>query len=76
MLCIFLTAAFVIPSFAIDDPPAAEKCRSAYLYCFENSKSLYEYNADETVYPTSTVKIMTGIVALEHFKGASTQKLR
>lgn len=58
-----------IPEVSSSTPPEAEKCRSAYLYCFENSRSLYDYNADETVYPTSTVKIMTGIVAMEHFAG-------
>lgn len=58
-----------VPEVSSSEPPQAEHCRSAYLYCFENSRSLYEYNSDETVYPTSTVKIMTGIVAMEHFAG-------
>lgn len=51
------------------EAPVVEKCRSAYLYCFENSRALYEFKADEQVYPTSTVKLMTAIVAAEHFSG-------
>lgn len=50
--------------------PAIEHAQAAILYNFENNRILYEYNASETVYPTSTVKIMTAIVAFEHFEGA------
>ena len=38
---------------------------SVYLYNIENKKTVYKLNAEEKVYPTSTVKLMTGIVALE-----------
>ena len=61
--------ALCVPAFAAGgteiEKPVPEKCRSAYLYCFENNSTLLEYNADELVYPTSTVKMMTGIVAFE-----------
>lgn len=50
--------------------PTVEHAQAAILYNFENDRILYEYNAGETVYPTSTVKIMTAIVAFEHFEGA------
>ena len=63
-------ASLSLPSFAIDDPPEVEKCQSAYLYSFANNRVLYEYNPEKRVYPTSTVKIMTGLLALEHFAGA------
>lgn len=55
--------------------PLPERCRSAYLYCFENNETLLEYNADEQVYPTSTAKLMTGIVAAEEFEGRFDEKI-
>lgn len=45
--------------------PTVDHCTGAYLYNFENDTVLLEKGADERVYPTSTVKIMTGIVAIE-----------
>ena len=75
LLLIALSLMFCVSVFADEDepppdptkPPEAVRCSSALLYCFENSKTLYEKNVDDHVYPTSTVKIMTGIVAIEHF---------
>ena len=55
--------------------PHVENCHSAYLYCFENARTLFEYNADLEVYPTSTTKLMTGIVAAEHFAGRFDEKI-
>ena len=57
------------------EKPTPEKCTGAYLYCFENNSILLEYNADEKVYPTSTTKLMTGIVAAEHFEGRFDEKI-
>lgn len=45
--------------------PVIDHCTGAYLYNFENDEVLYSVGADERVYPTSTVKLMTGIVAIE-----------
>ncbi len=42
-----------------------EHCVGAYLYNFENDEVLMEKGMDERIFPTSTVKIMTGIVAIE-----------
>lgn len=52
---------------SLEDPEVSH-AKSAYLYNFENKKAVYALNADEKVYPTSTVKLMTGIVALENLK--------
>ena len=41
------------------------RIESAYLYNIENDFVALSYRADETVYPTSTVKIMVGIIAIE-----------
>ena len=48
------------------DPPSLEKVGAACLYNVESDSVLYELNPETEVYPTSTVKIMTGIVALEN----------
>ena len=45
--------------------PVIDHCIGAYLYNFENDEVLYSVGADERVYPTSTVKLMTGILAIE-----------
>ncbi len=57
-----LTAA--LPAGA-EEPPALEKVASACLYNLESDSVLFELNPKESVFPTSTVKIMTGIVAIE-----------
>ncbi len=44
---------------------AVDRIDGAYLYNIENDFVALAYNADETVFPTSTVKIMTGILAIE-----------
>ena len=49
--------------------PVIDHCIGAYLYNFENDEVLYSVGADERVYPTSTVKLMTGIVAIEELGG-------
>ena len=48
-------------------PPEIQHAASAYLYNFENDRVLYEYNSSDRVYPASTVKIMTAIVAFEKY---------
>lgn len=55
--------------------PEVERLEGAYLYNFENDQVLFEYDADERVYPASTVKIMTGIVAFETFEGRLDSKI-
>ena len=65
----------ILPAFADgegEDPsePTISHASAAYLYNFENNQVLYTYNAGEKVYPSSTVKLMTAIVAMEHFEGA------
>ena len=49
--------------------PEVERLQGAYLYNFENDQVLFEYDPEERVYPASTVKIMTAIVAFETFAG-------
>jgi len=55
--------------------PTVEHAQAAILYNFENDRVLYEFNASETVYPASTVKIMTAIVAMEYYADALDTKI-
>lgn len=54
-----------IPSAALEDPTVSN-AKGIYLYNLENNKAVFTQNAEEQVYPTSTVKIMTGILAIEN----------
>ncbi len=47
------------------EPPALTGIASAYLYNFENEVELYQYNTEKVLFPASTVKLMTGILAVE-----------
>ncbi len=47
--------------------PEIEYAEAAYLYNFENDCVLLDYNSSAKVYPASTVKIMTAIVAFDVF---------
>ena len=47
------------------EAPEIHEAAGAYLYNFENDAVLYEMNPDERIYPASTVKLMTGILAME-----------
>jgi len=49
-------------------PPEIEQAKSALVYNFENDMMLFEHNITERLYPTSTAKLMTAIVAYEKLK--------
>ena len=46
--------------------PVIENCAAYYLYNFESDRVLMEGGMDTPVYPASTVKLMTGILAVEN----------
>lgn len=60
---------------AVATEPEISHASSAYLYNIENDRVLYEYKAKDRVYPASTVKIMTAIVAFEKFADALETKI-
>ncbi len=60
----FLLSLFSVPVSAAE-PPSAEHAGGAYLYNMENDMVLYAYNEEAKLYPASTVKLMTGILAVE-----------
>ncbi len=47
-------------------PPDVEYAKSALLMDMNSGRVLYSKNLDERVYPASTTKIMTGILAIEN----------
>ena len=65
----------ILPVFAdeaqegIIEPPVIENVGSAIVYNIENDRYIYEHNADDVIYPASTVKLMTAIVAIEALGG-------
>jgi len=66
-LALILTAVVLLTpfsSFALEDPEFVN-VTAVYLYNIETDTTLYTYNETQSLYPTSTVKIMTGIIALE-----------
>lgn len=60
--------AALTPVSAADDEPSFSDAKSAFLYSFDNKSPVWTKNADDPVYPCSTVKLMTGIVALENLR--------
>ncbi|MBQ9748921.1 MAG: D-alanyl-D-alanine carboxypeptidase [Clostridia bacterium] len=80
VLCLFLTLALclslplVVHAKAFD---AEETLHAPYIavYNTENGHFVYRKNADEKTLPSSSAKIMTGILALEHFEGRLDTKV-
>ena len=64
MAGILLLPFLILPVHAAD-PPEITGAAGAYLYNFENDVLLYELNPDTRIFPASTVKLMTGILAME-----------
>ena len=59
------TAVFSLPSFAVSEIPDMSSAKAVYLYNVEQKKAMAEKDADLEVYPASTTKLMTGLVALD-----------
>lgn len=72
---IFYTAVFFTLIFILSilmavrlralEPPEVENLEGGYLYNIETDTVLFTYNETGAIYPTSTVKLMTGILAIE-----------
>ncbi len=53
----------VLPASAVEDAPASTDVGVVLLLNLENNLTLYEKEADTNIYPSSSVKIMTGLLA-------------
>lgn len=49
--------------------------KGAYLYNLENDFTVLSYAAEDSVYPTSTVKIMSGILVLEQLSSRMSENV-
>ncbi len=72
LLLLFSLLLPLAPPAAALEPPEVARAAGAYLYNFENDTVLYSLNADARIFPASTVKLMTGILALEALGGDLT----
>lgn len=70
-----LAAVSVLPSLAVSDIPDMSSAKAVYLYNVEQNKVMAQKDADMQVYPASTVKIMTGIVAIENLSGRLSETI-
>ncbi len=73
--CLMLTlglSALGLPALALEDP-TTPYTENAIVYNVDFATVMYEENADAPVYPAGTVKIMTALLALEHFTDLDTR---
>lgn len=64
--CLFIAlilSGAIVPASALEEPPASTDVGVVLLLNLENNLTLYEKEADTNVYPSSSVKIMTGLLA-------------
>ncbi len=72
---IISTAVMTLPSFAVHEIPEMTDAKSVYLYNVEQKLVMAEKDASAVVYPASTTKIMTGIVALQELRGRLSENI-
>ena len=63
------------PAFADYDPGFSVEAESVYFINLDTGKVLYEKDADKKVYPASTTKIMTALLALEKIPDLDTPQI-
>lgn len=66
LLCAFLTLPASATEFSVPD---TSRANAVYLYQLENDRVLLAQQTSLPVFPASTVKIMTGLVAVEALQG-------
>ena len=64
------------PWAAEEAPPTENRVGAAYLCNVENNILLFEKNADKVIYPTSAVKIMTGLLACRALADRTEETVR
>lgn len=77
LLSIIFTLFAVVGAFAADNTESELSLRSdfpdmaesIYLFNYESGKVLYSKDENKILFPASTVKIMTGLIACERLKG-------
>lgn len=79
--CVCLCLATLLPLVGVhagaeelSDLPL-DTAKTIYLYNIENKIPIVEKNCDALIYPASTVKIMMGIVAIEHLASRLDERI-
>ncbi len=72
-LCLCILLASVLPVTAKEEKnpwklPEVSGARAVYLYHYESDQILLKQASTDTLAPASTVKIMTGLLAIEHLE--------
>ncbi len=81
IFCILLCLVIVLTSFPLSTSAEAYSQEDALtspniaVYNTEKERFVYLRNADERIQPSSTAKLMTGILALEYFEGRLDTKI-
>ncbi len=76
LLCMIIsTAVFSLPSFAVAPLPSLDDTKAVYFYNVNQKTAMAEKDATAPVYPASTVKIMTGLVAVEALAGRLSENV-
>lgn len=57
---------FALTASALTEMPSLDGAASVYLYNLTQGKVIAQKEAEKVLYPASTVKLMTGLVAAEH----------
>ncbi|MBO4212719.1 MAG: D-alanyl-D-alanine carboxypeptidase [Clostridia bacterium] len=75
--CFVAAFLFVISAFpaAATSAPSTASARGFALYNVENNLFIMQKNVDEVIYPSSTVKIMTGLVAADFLSGRLNEEV-
>lgn len=75
VIAIILIISALPISSAAKEAPALSYTTHCAVYNIENNKICFEQNADERMSPSGTVKMMTALLAIEHFGGELEQKI-
>ena len=76
-----LTVLFTLPLLASAKSPYEVECKNAgyadaiYFYSYDAKSVLYSKNAEKIVYPASTVKIMSGLIACERLENRLDERI-
>lgn len=57
------------------EPPEIKNVNAACVYNIENDRFIYDRNSDKVIFPASTVKLMTAIVAIEELGGDLSREI-
>ena len=72
-LCVLFSSSFLCVPADGAEPPEITSVRSAILFNVENGTVLYSLREDEAVYPASSVKLMTAVLAYRALKNRMSE---